>query len=322
MRNKEIENRLFAGDSRVILSDQSLFKNGSVDFIITSPPYADKRKNSYTSIHPAEYVEWFMPIAQEMHRVLKDTGSLIINIKEHARNGERETYVLELILAMRKQGWFWVEEYCWYKKNSFPGKWPNRFRDAWERCLHFTKNKNFVMRQDAVTVPMGSWADKRFKSMTDKDFKRHMSQTNGSLGRNLSSWLDRKEAYPHNVIVFEEEHYVSNVLECATVCSNKRHSAAFPMELPMWFINLFTKPGDLVLDPFMGSGTTAFVCIGMNRKYAGVEIMEEYVRDAERTISLLTQKQPLSQKDSHHSESSRHSRVLQQKLKQIAVNGK
>lgn len=312
IKNKLISDKLFSGDSGVLLANTKLFKDGSVDFIVTSPPYADKRKNYYASIHPDKYVDWFMPIAKELYRVLKDDGSLIINIKEHARNGERDTYVLELILEMRKQGWYWIEEYCWYKKNAFPGKWPNRFRDAWERCLHFTKNKKFVMYQDAVTVPMGSWAEKRFKSMSDKDFERHISQTNGSLGRNVSNWINRKEAYPHNVMVFEEEHYVSNVLEFATVCYNKDHGAAFPMELPMWFINLFTKQGDLVLDPFMGSGTTALVCVGMNRRYTGIEIMDEYVKGSQETINKLKTK--VSQNSKSNKQKPLTAKAIQRKI--------
>lgn len=291
MKNQSATDKLYIGDSSVLLSDKSKFKDNSIDLIITSPPYADKRKNSYASIHPDKYVEWFMPIANELHRVLKDDGSFILNIKEHPRNGERDTYVLELILEMKKQGWYWIEEYCWYKKNAFPGKWPNRFRDAWERCLHFTKNKKFAMYQDAVMVPMGSWAEKRFKSMSNKDFERHISQTNGSLGRNVSNWINRTEAYPHNVMVFEEEHYVSNVLEFATVCYNKDHSAAFPMELPTWFINLFTKPGDVVLDPFLGSGTTALVSAGMDRRYIGIDIDKEYVQSVEATLKELRKEQ-------------------------------
>ena len=138
-----------------------------VPLIITSPPYADKRN---AGVKPNKYVEWFLPITDQLKRIFKDNGSFILNIKEHPNNGERETYVLELILAMKKQGWLWIEEYCWYKKNSFPGKWPNRFRDSWERCLHFTKNKNFKMYQDDVKVPIGDWAQKRFKSMSENDF--------------------------------------------------------------------------------------------------------------------------------------------------------
>tara|TARA_B110000008_G_scaffold275799_1_gene313937 strand:- start:206 stop:1120 length:915 start_codon:yes stop_codon:yes gene_type:complete len=279
---------IYAGDCAKVLKDKELFPDASIDLIITSPPYADKRKKHYDSVNPNEYVDWFMPIANELYRVLKDDGSFILNIKEHPINGERHTYVLELILEMKKSGWHWIEEYVWYKKNSFPGKWPNRFRDSWERCIHFTKNKKFKMHQDSVKVPVGDWADKRFKSLSDKDFKIHMSKTNDKLGRNVSNWINRKKVFPHNVIIFEEEHYVSNVLEFATVCNNKIHSAVFPLELPTWFIKLFTKKNQIVLDPFMGSGTSAFASLALDRKFIGIEKNERFVLEALEQIKRLS----------------------------------
>ena len=278
---------IYAGDSAKILKDKKLFPDNSIDLIVTSPPYADKRNKHYDSVHPNDYVDWFMPIANELYRVLKEDGSFILNIKEHPMLGERHTYVLELILEMKKSGWYWIEEYVWYKKNSFPGKWPNRFRDSWERCLHFSKNKKFKMYQDSVKVPIGDWSEKRFKSLSDKDFKRHMSQTNDTLGRNVSNWINRKKVFPHNVIVFEDEHYVSNVLEFATVCNNRVHSAVFPLELPTWFIKLFTRKNHIVLDPFIGSGTTAFACLGLGRKFIGIEKDKDFVVDALKHIDEL-----------------------------------
>jgi site-specific DNA-methyltransferase (adenine-specific) len=279
-------NILFNGDASIILADFEKFPDKSVNLIITSPPYADKRKNSYKGVPSAKYVEWFLPITEQLFRVLKDNGSFILNIKEHPSNGERETYVLELILEMKKQGWFWIEEYCWYKKNSFPGKWPNRFRDSWERCLHFTKKKDFAMYQDAVKVPIGDWAEKRFKSMSENDFIRHISKNNTHLGRNVSNWLNKKKVYPHNVLVFEEEHrlYLGNVVETAADTSHKNHSAIFPLELPTWFIRLFSKENDVVLDPFLGSGTTAVAALLHKRKYIGIELKTEYFSEAQKNI--------------------------------------
>src|SRR3972149_3426998 len=122
--------RIIRGDCLDVLRT---FPDNNVDLVVTSPPYADNRKNSYTGIPIGEYVDRFLPITSELKRVLKPKGSFILNIKERAINGERQTYVLELILEMRKQGWLWTEEYIWHKKNCYPGKWPNRFRDAWER---------------------------------------------------------------------------------------------------------------------------------------------------------------------------------------------
>ena len=164
-----------------------LKKQGSqtIDLIITSPPYADKRKKTYEGIPEEDYVKWFLPISLELKRVLKSKGSFVLNIKENAVNGERSTYVLELILEMKKQGWLWVEEYVWNKKNSFPGKWPNRFRDSWERCLHFTKEKKFNMYQEEVMVPMGEWAEDRIKNPTKNDNIRLESKAKSGLGRQV-----------------------------------------------------------------------------------------------------------------------------------------
>lgn len=157
----EIGSDILHGDCLDVLKD---FPDNTFDLIVTSPPYADSRKNTYGGIHPDRYVEWFLPRSAVFLRVLKSTGSFILNVKEKVVDGERHAYVLELILALRKQGWLWTEEYIWHKKNAYPGKWPNRFRDSWERCLHFTKQKKFKMNQEAVLVPMGDWAETRLKS--------------------------------------------------------------------------------------------------------------------------------------------------------------
>ena len=156
---------IYLADCREVLPQIS---NESIDLIVTSPPYADSRKKSYGGIHPDRYVDWFLPISEQLLRVLKPEGSFVLNIKEKVVKGERHTYVIELILAMKKQGWLWTEEYCWHKKNCYPGKWSNRFRDAWERCLHFTKQKHFNMFQETVMVPVGEWAEKRLAKLSEK----------------------------------------------------------------------------------------------------------------------------------------------------------
>ena len=277
---------IYNGESKNYLADRSLFPDASIDLIITSPPYADRREKSYGGIQLGQYVDWFLPISEQLIRVLKPTGSFVLNIKENVKNGERQTYVIELTLALKKQGWLWTEEYCWYKKNSYPGKWPNRFRDTWERCLHFTKQKQFKMYQDSVKVPIGDWAKQRFKSMSENDFIRSISGTDSNFGRNVSNWLNKRKVYPHNVIVFEQEHYIDpgTVVHFATECSNRNHSAVFPLELPSWFIKLFTRKGDIILDPFIGVGTTALASILLNRHYIGIEKSKDYVEEANKNI--------------------------------------
>jgi site-specific DNA-methyltransferase (adenine-specific) len=237
---------------------------GTIDLIVTSPPYADQRKNTYGGIHPSKYVQWFLPISAELLRVLKPSGTFILNIKERVVNGERHTYVLELILEMRKQGWLWTEEFIWHKKNCYPGKWPNRFRDSWERLLQFNKSKHFKMFQDAVMVPVGGWAKVRLKNLSEIDKKRDESKVGSGFGKNISNWLNRDMSYP------------TNVLHLATECQNRNHSAVFPEALPQWFINLFTEQGDWVLDPFAGSGTTLKAAQKSMRNSIGIENQEHY----------------------------------------------
>lgn len=261
------------GDSKEVLKT---IMDNSVDLIFTSPPYADQRKKTYGGISHEKYVEWFLPISKELLRVLKPTGTFVLNIKEKIVDGERSTYVMELILAMRNQGWLWTEEFIWHKRNCYPGKWPNRFRDSWERLLQFNKEKKFHMYQEEVMVPMGDWAKSRLKNLSDTDKVRDESKVKSGFGKNISNWLDRDMAYP------------TNVLHLSTECSNKNHSAAFPEGLPEWFIKLFTKPGDLVLDPFTGSGTTNFVAYRMKRDSIGIEIFPEYYNQMQEQIKLLS----------------------------------
>jgi len=213
-----------------------------------------------------------LPISEQLLRVLKPTGTFILNIKEKTENGERNTYVIEIILALRKQGWLWTEEFIWYKKNCYPGKWPNRFRDAWEHLLQFNKTKKFNMYQEGVMIPIGEWVNGRLKNLSETDKRRDNSKSGSGFGKNISNWLNRKKVYPTNVLHF------------ATVCNNKNHSAAFPEELPEWFIKLFTKKYDWVLDPFLGSGTTVEVAQRMERNSIGIEIIPEDVEMAKAKL--------------------------------------
>jgi len=266
-----VSTEMYLGDSKEVLKQ---IPNDSVDLIFTSPPYADQRKTTYGGIHPDKYVDWFIPITEQLLRVLKPTGTFVLNIKEKAVNGERSIYVMELILAMRKQGWLWTEEFIWHKKNCYPGKWPNRFRDAWERLLQFNKNKKFNMYQEEVMIPVGDWAKSRLKNLSETDKLRDESKAGSGFGKNISNWIDRDKAYP------------SNVLHMATECGNKNHSAAFPKALPKWFIKLFTKEYDVVLDPFAGSGTTNKAAQMMNRNSIGIEILPEYYAIAKKNTEI------------------------------------
>jgi len=278
MVKKDFFDSLILGDCQKVLKD---FPDNCIDLIFTSPPYADQRAKTYGGVKPDNYVEWFLPKATQFLRVLKPTGTFILNIKERVVEGERHTYVIDLITKMREQGWLWTEEFIWHKKNSYPGKWPNRFRDNWERLIQFNKEKNFTMYQEAVMVPIGDWAKERLANLSETDKTRDESKAGSGFGKNVSNWVGRDKVYP------------TNVIHMATETGNKNHSAVFPLDLPEWFIKLFTKSGDVILDPFVGSGTTALAAINLGRHFVGIDVNPEYISLSNQRISETQLRLPM-----------------------------
>lgn len=267
----KVDSSILTGDCETILSD---LPEESVDLIFTSPVYADARKKTYGGIEPENYVEWFAPKAEQFFRVLKPTGTFVFVIKEKVIKGQRTLYVNDLIsYLVRKSSWLWTEEWCWRKTTSFPGKWNNRFRDGFERILQFNKQRKFAMYQDAVRKPIGKWKDHRLKYIGDNDTLRYENQTGSRFAKNHSHWIGKQFVLPDNVV------------ECAPETRNKKHSAVFPEYLPEYFIRLFSQSGDLVCDPFNGSGTTTKVAHHLGRRYYGIDIQPEYKDLAKERLS-------------------------------------
>jgi site-specific DNA-methyltransferase (adenine-specific) len=129
------------------------------------------------------------------------------------------------------------------------------------------------MYQDAVMVPVGGWAKDRLANLSETDKTRDESKVGSGFGKKIENWVGRNKVYPNNVIY------------TATECSNKNHSATFPEELPAWFIKLFTKEGDVVMDPFIGSGTTAVAAIKLRREYIGIDNNIEYIELARKRVA-------------------------------------
>ena len=255
---------ILAADSRSKLND---FPQ-CADLIVTSPPYADARRNHYDSIHPDKYDEWFVQFHEAFWNSLKEDGSLVINIKDKVLNGVRHRYVWRTIDRLVGLGWNCIEDYIWQKPNPMPGYWPTRLRDGWEYCFHLAKSKRPYMNQDAVRIPIGKWAKTRLENLGEGDKKRHNSENDSGFGRDLSRWVGKDMVLPSNVLTF------------SPVTKNKGHPAAFPVDLPVFFIKMLSRPGGLVIDPFAGSGTTAIAALSLQRDCVLIDNNPEYCQVA------------------------------------------
>lgn len=252
---------VWLGDSREVLK---WFPDRYFNLIVTSPPYADARHKHYDSINPDEYASFILSFHEQFWRVLADDGSFVLNVKDRVSNGVRYRFVWHTIEALSGKGWLCIDDYIWVKPNAMPGYWPNRLRDEWEYCFHMTKEKNFAMYQESVKKPIGDWAEKRLVKLTGKSNGRHNSENSSGFGRDLRKWVNKKDVLPGNVVVMP------------LVGKNMGHPAVYPVGLPEFFIKLFTKPGDNVLDPFAGSGSTALAAEKLDRNVVLIDSKPEY----------------------------------------------
>ena len=249
--------------------------DNSVDLVFTSPPYAERRKTCYGGISEDKYIEWFKPIAIEIKRVLKPTGSFFLNIKPHTNKGERSLYVFDLVIMLKRElGFLFVDEFCW-TKNAFPGKLNGRFKNGFEPIYHFTKESpnNITFNPLACGTPI------KEESIARSYRKQCGPPKNGSgmTGMNTTNIRNLELSRPSNVI---------NVNNVSNQFSPKQfHPATFPEKLAEFFIKSFTNEGDVVLDPFAGSGTTGIVAKKLNRNYIGSEMSEKYCQIIEERLA-------------------------------------
>jgi site-specific DNA-methyltransferase (adenine-specific) len=259
---------VWCGDCR---TEMKKMKKDHIDLIITSPPYADRRKGMYDSVHPDEYVKWFIPITEQMLRILKPTGSFILNIKEPVINRKRHPCVDELKIEMRKSGWELVDTLIWHKTTCMPGKFKIRTKDAWEYLIHFAKDSSKVkVHPENVKIPIKSSSRKR--NVASASDKRENSSTGSKFGKNRRNFLDKELVLP------------SNVLHGPPETRNRSHPAVYPEWIPEWFIKYLTDENDLVLDPFVGSGTTLKAAYHLNRRSVGIEVKKEFIPVIERRV--------------------------------------
>lgn len=242
--------------------------DGEIDAWITSPPYAKQR--DYNGAESGDYINFVSPIFKEALRTLSDDGSIFWNIKEHCKDGQRDLYVLKMILHFVEDlGARYVDEFIWVKTNPFPTGSKTRLKDGYERVLHFTKSKNHKFFPSNVMIKSESkWleGEKRRKN------KGEHNVSNGS-GMNMSKRIASDMVRP------------SNVITGTTSNENIGHPAVFPLYLPEFFINLSTNEGDVVGDMFMGSGTTGMAARNLKRNFVGMEMDNGYFKIAQDRIN-------------------------------------
>ena len=253
-------------------------KDASVNLVISSPPYSDVRK-SYPGPSPFDYVKWFTPIAKEILRVLSDDGSFILNINDKCVKGERIPYAFELVIKLRELGFCLIDSLIWVKKNGITGSVnAKRGFDAFEYIFHFGKTTKIYWNPDEIRRPNAQSSIKR----AEKPIKVNASNREARSGKKnkYRKWkLNDKGAFPTNVVYFKKD-------------SGKDHIAAFDISLPMYFIKSCSKPGDVVLDPFCGRGTTCKAVVEINknkkspRKYIGFDICQEHINLAKNKYLL------------------------------------
>ena len=264
------------GDCFDLIKEQP---DNSVDLVITSPPYADivNYGKNISIKKPQEYCDWLLPLFNEIQRVLKPSGSFILNINDNCKNGLRNPFIYELIYRSQKETKLkFYDTYIWHKMNGIPNGSKKRFRNTTEFIFHFVKNqKELKFYMDRVMEEQKEITKKRLKS--PMVLKSHQKITDGERGVKTTIEQQPNKVRPDNVFRFK------------TASSSRdntiRHPAPYHRQLPEYFIKLLTDIGDVVLDPFAGIGTTGLPCKDMERKFIGYELNEKYCDFGNKRIS-------------------------------------
>jgi len=247
--------RILLGDARRRESWRKLLGRRKVNLFFTSPPYADRRRRFYGGVLPKEYVRWFSAVAENIRDWCASGGSFFLNIKEGVYKGCRSLHVAKLVVFLVEEiGFVLIDELIW-KKPAIPGRFPNRFKDAYERIFHFALSPDVKFRPDRVRLPSG-------RAFCYNDVSKAGRAGCGTL---IKGKFKTGLALPSNVVEFN------------TNGQSVAHPAVFPAALAEFFIKTYSDEGDIVCDPFSGSGTTLIAAEKLSRRCCAVEIKKEYV---------------------------------------------
>lgn len=256
--------RLMIGDCRDAEDVAYLLGGKRPTVAFTSPPYADRRSydegSEFKPVPPDEYVDWFEAVQANVKRHLASDGSWFVNIRAHSEDGERHPYVLDLVLAhKRRWGWCFIDDLVWLRA-GVPGVWPNRFKNAYEPVFHFARSTQIKFRPEAVSTP----SKHAFKY--DRAYAQESASGSGLLGKEHAAGYEEGLARPSNVIE----------VGSGGAKVTGAHPAEFPVGLPRWFLLAYSDRGDVVYEPFAGSGTTLVAAEQTGRAGYGMELSPRY----------------------------------------------
>jgi DNA modification methylase len=266
----------------------------SVDLIFTSPPFALLRKKDYGNVEEHNYVEWFEQFAIQFHRILKPTGSLVIDIggSWHPGQPTRSLYHFELLIMLcRKLSFHLAQEYYWWNpaKLPSPAEWVNvrriRAKDAVNCVFWLSKTPWPKASNRRVLVPYSDSMHELLKN----GYKAKLRPSGHDISEKFQA--DNGGAIPPNLLAIPNTESNSYYLRYCRERNIKPHPARFPARLPEYFIRMLTDVDDLILDPFGGSCVTGEVCERLQRKWVCCEVVEEYISRAQ---GRFAQGQPAS----------------------------
>ena len=294
IKDENLQGKFLSGDCEKVLRR---FPDDCIDLVLTSPPYADKRDygTEGSSVSADDYVAWFLPKARQIYRVLKPNGSFVLNISDKVVDDFQHLYVFDLVLALcKKVGFHLVRDYIWYNPATPPNVYSRggygRTKKSHEYCFWFSKSNEWTFNLDPIRKPYSRGMLRYLKGEGKGD--RHQNTRPSTHNFDCEKiWNNNGGSDPGSVI------------ECGNTSSNDAfmklcrergisHPARFPKKLVEFFILSGTNPGDLVLDPFSGSGTTAVVAAVNGRRWVGIDMNEAFCELAAERMKLEAKDEP------------------------------
>ncbi len=261
--------------------------NGSVNLIVTSPPFALQRKKQYGNVEADEYVNWFKDFARQFYRILTDDGSLVVDLGGSWVKGQptRSLYHFELVIELCKnlfpeqleQHFFLAEEFFWHNPARLPSpaEWVNvrriRVKDSVNMVWWLSKTSNPKANNRNVLQPYSD----SMRTLLKKGYRAKLRPSGHDISTNFSK--DNGGAIPSNLLQISNTESNSRYQRLCREAGLPVHPARFPAALPEFFIKFLTDERDLVLDPFAGSNVTGEVCERLGREWIGIELNEEYL---------------------------------------------